>query len=649
MVVHMRRLAALALAVPAVWAVHLVEAAGTRVPVPARERVVANDNRRPAGERTADGVHRVTLRAAVGRWQPEGPGGPSLEIEALGEAGQPLSVPGPLIRVPMDTPVAVTMANELDLPLVVHGLCTRAGDTCPTVTEPPHATEEVRFSSGAPGTYHYWASTIGAPVPFRELAGALVVDEEGLVEPDRILVITEWSNLTATQLRTIVTSEVPTETFLGFHPRFTFVINGLSWPGTERFAYDRGARVRWRILNLSSQTHPMHLHGFYFDVDSLGDGLRDRAFDDAHRRRVVTQVLPSGATMSMTWVPERAGNWLFHCHVMDHVSPDRRIEPADPHAHHATGAHDGGDPLRAMAGMVVGITVRDPAVAPAPTEAPAAPRRLTLEMRRAPGGNAEVPAAGFVLREGDTMSHDAEPSAPGPPIVLRRGEPVEILLANQMSEATAIHWHGMELESVYDGVHGWSGAGEHVTPMIAPGGRFVVRFTPPRAGTFIYHTHVHDYRQLSSGLYGALIVLEPGETFDPTVDHVVVLGRSGLATAAPSVLSDPASVVINGSRDARLVWAPGRRHRIRIVNITPDDVFGVLLQLPGSAAAWTPVAKDGAPVPPVFRVPGPATQVIAVGETYDFAFDAPPTPSSGWLEVRTPSGRWQAQARVLIR
>ena len=70
----------------------------------------------------------------------------------------------------------------------------------------------------------------------------------------------------------------------------------------------------------------------------------------------------------------------------------------------------------------------------------------------------------------------------------------------------------MELESYYDGVHGWSGIGPRQTPMIEAGGRFVVRFTPPRAGTFIYHTHLHDHRQLSSGLYGAMIVTEPGET-----------------------------------------------------------------------------------------------------------------------------------------
>jgi multicopper oxidase len=52
--------------------------------------------------------------------------------------------------------------------------------------------------------------------------------------------------------------------------------------------------------------------------------------------------------------------------------------------------------------------------------------------------------------------------------------------------------------------------------VIEAGGRFVVRLTPPRTGTFIYHTHLHTYQQLSPGLYGALIVTEPGETYDPS-------------------------------------------------------------------------------------------------------------------------------------
>jgi FtsP/CotA-like multicopper oxidase with cupredoxin domain len=47
--------------------------------------------------------------------------------------------------------------------------------------------------------------------------------------------------------------------------------------------------------------------------------------------------------------------------------------------------------------------------------------------------------------------------------------------------------------------------------VIKPGGSFVVRFTPPRAGTFMYHTPLNDEAQISSGLYVPLIVVEPGK------------------------------------------------------------------------------------------------------------------------------------------
>ena len=43
--------------------------------------------------------------------------------------------------------------------------------------------------------------------------------------------------------------------------------------------------------------------------------------------------------------------------------------------------------------------------------------------------------------------------------------------------------------------------------MIMPRDSFAVTVTPPRAGSFMYHTHVNDMRQQSHGLYGAIIVV----------------------------------------------------------------------------------------------------------------------------------------------
>jgi FtsP/CotA-like multicopper oxidase with cupredoxin domain len=624
--------------------------AGAATPSAERQTadVVPNDNLRPAG--TLDrGTLTLTLRAAAGQWKPEGPDGPALKIDAFGEVGSTLTVPAPLIRVTEGTEIAASVRNDLETRLTVHGLCARDATPCPTLEVQPGETCEVRFKSGPAGTYHYWASSMGAPIPFRELGGALIVDPPaGVAEPDRILVITEWTNLTPAQVGGIIASDDPSKTFLSLHPRYTFTINGLSWPATERLTYRLGEKVRWRIINLSSQTHPMHLHGFYFDVDSLGNGMRDVPIDSSHRRRVVTEVVPSGGTMAMTWIPEREGHWLLHCHIMSHVSPNRALPGS--HDDQTVERHHGGHAGAAgMAGMILGITVGDPAskasVSTAPPATPA--RRLTLAMTRGSGQDDLSPPAGFVLSEDGART--SAPAAPGPAIVLRRDEPVEITLVNRLSEPTAIHWHGMELESYYDGVHGWSGIGQQLAPMIAPGGTFVVRFTPPRAGTFIYHTHLHDYVQLSSGLYGPLIVTDPGETFNDAVDHVIVLGRSGVTSEEPAVLGDPATVLLNGQREPRFVWTAGQRHRIRFVNIAPDDIFTVALQTGDGPAMWKPLTKDGAPVGDASSVPATARQTIAVGETYDFEYEAPAGRKTAWLEVRTTSGKWLVQAQVTIR
>src|SRR5215510_6261624 len=163
--------------------------------------VLANDNTHTAGTTDRETV-TIRLRAAQGAWRPEGDTGPALTVEAFGEEGRELLVPAPLIRVVEGTTIAVSVRNELEVPLRVHGLCTRDGTPCPPIDVAPGGARDVRFASGGAGTYHYWATSLGAPFPFRELAGALVVDPANApAAPDRVFVITEWADLTARQIR----------------------------------------------------------------------------------------------------------------------------------------------------------------------------------------------------------------------------------------------------------------------------------------------------------------------------------------------------------------------------------------------------------------------------------------------------------------
>jgi FtsP/CotA-like multicopper oxidase with cupredoxin domain len=606
--------------------------------------VVTHDNRHPAGS-LHDGVLTLELRADVGMWRPHGEAGPAIRIEAFGEGSSPTTAPAPLIRVREGTEIAASVRNELDHALRVHGLCDRGEPACPPLDVPARQTRQVTFKSGPAGTFHYWATTTGMPLPFRaaddtQLSGAFIVDrQEGTADSDRVFVITEWTSITRDQIRQLAADDDPGATFLKLRPDVLFLINGRAWPETERLTYQLGDRVTWRIVNLSTQVHPMHLHGFYFDVDSLGDGLREQVFGNGQKSSVVTQLLKPGTTMGMTWTPERAGNWLFHCHVMTHVSPSLHVDgtpkATDGHEHHASAG---------MTGMVLGVSVlpRPGSRSPTPESLSAMPRRMTLVLRSDPSRFGDAPAFGFQLADHQAVASSSTPvPVPGPLLVLKRGEPVEIMLVNQLPEATAIHWHGMELDSYYDGVHGFGGTGLRVTPLVEPGDSFVVRFTPPRTGTFMYHTHFHDHRQLTSGLYGAMLVMEPDETFDEATDHVFVFGRDGPQAGAP--------VAINGRRAPVVLWRAGSRHRIRLINITPDDILSVSLQSGEGAATWRPLTKDGAPVPNEQSQARPARQIIGVGETYDFEYEAPPGRKTVWLEVRSPGGLWQAQGRVIVK
>jgi len=141
----------------------------------------------------------------------------------------------------------------------------------------------------------------------------------------------------------------------------------------------------------------MHLHGFYFDVESRGDGSGDTQYGADTVDRVVTESMSPGTTMGITWIPERAGNWLFHCHLPEHFGPrgPLGLPPAGrPMTHHPT-SREMPHAMGAMNGLVVGIKVGPGPgqVIPRADGKPA--RRLRLLVRRNAGGS--DPASLFLL------------------------------------------------------------------------------------------------------------------------------------------------------------------------------------------------------------------------------------------------------------
>ena len=568
---------------------------------------------------------------------------PPFTVLAFAEEGRPPTIPGPLIRVRVGTPVRVQLRNPLADTLILLGL-----SDGPAVRDSLHVlpgeTARVVFVPRRAGTYLYWGLAASLHPPGEvattrltrrgydsQLAGAIVVDPLGPIPNDRVFVITELGD------REQGAGAPGARDRHGTPVRQFNAVNGKAWPYTERLRYAIGDSIHWRIVNASPETHPLHLHGAYFRVDGHGtpQAPADSIYPPAERRMVATEPIGVRHTATIVWSPERPGGWLFHCHLTNHVAKlprvDRREDTEYPSAHQ----HD--DPDRhaftGMNGLILGITVPGRSALPEPWR-PARRLRLFVQSDSAPGDADR--RFGYVLERG----HEPRPDSveyPGPVLVLTRGEPTSIEVVNRSPEPTAVHWHGIELESYYDGVAGWSGTPNRVAPAIRPGRSFEVRLTPKRAGTFMYHTHLDDIRQQYGGLVGTLVVVEPGERWDPEHDFVFLLS-DGV----------PGRLFVNGS----LTPPPkelevGKTYRLRIADIAVFRLsVPVRLVRDSALVSWRPIAKDGYPLPESAATVRPSLANVLPGETADFEFT--PDRTGDLLLLIGPTNR-PTEASVRLR
>jgi FtsP/CotA-like multicopper oxidase with cupredoxin domain len=190
-------------------------------------------------------------------------------------------------------------------------------------------------------------------------------------------------------------------------------------------------------------------------------------------------------------------------------------------------------------------------------------------------------------------------SAPGPEIRVRRGDLVQVTLANKdIGDGVTIHWHGLDVPNAEDGVAG-------VTQnAVEQGGRYVYRFRPEQVGTFWYHTHQDASQGVKQGLYGALIV---ETTKKPR----------GLDLALPvHTFSGRTAIGTHDDLWRRAVPA-GTPVRLRLIN---TDSATARFELAGMRPAV--VAIDGTTIAPARIPPGDPIE-IGGGGRYDIAFRMP--------------------------
>ena len=87
-----------------------------------------------------------------------------------------------------------------------------------------------------------------------------------------------------------------------------YAINGMIYGNLSGFEMNEGERVRWYLFALGSESdlHTPHWHGL-------------RVIDEGIRRTDTVELLPASMKVA-DMVPDNPGDWLFHCHVSEHMA-----------------------------------------------------------------------------------------------------------------------------------------------------------------------------------------------------------------------------------------------------------------------------------------------------------------------------------------
>ncbi|MGM0952338.1 MAG: copper resistance system multicopper oxidase [Pseudomonadota bacterium] len=93
--------------------------------------------------------------------------------------------------------------------------------------------------------------------------------------------------------------------------RYTWSINGVKYEDADPIRLQYGERVRFKFVNETMMTHPMHLHGMWSILD-VGAGKWNPI-------KHTVSVQP-GTTVYMETEVDAPGQWAFHCHLSYHAA-----------------------------------------------------------------------------------------------------------------------------------------------------------------------------------------------------------------------------------------------------------------------------------------------------------------------------------------
>ncbi len=132
----------------------------------------------------------------------------------------------------------------------------------------------------------------------------------------------------------------------------------------------------------------------------------------------------------------------------------------------------------------------------------AAAQRVQFDLYSAMDGQLELSDGVFTNFWG--YGYDGEAmTMPAPKLVVQTGDTVDVVMYNASNESHTIHLHGLDVDQVNDGV-------PQTSFYVITGETATYSFVAKYPGTFLYHCHVTTTQHLTMGMYGMLVVKEPG-------------------------------------------------------------------------------------------------------------------------------------------
>ena len=219
---------------------------------------------------------------------------------------------------------------------------------------------------------------------------------------------------------------------------------------------------------------------------------------------------------------------------------------------------------------------------------------------------------------------------PGPTLIAKPGDTINVLLKNSTNMMTNLHTHGPHVPP--------TGNSDNPFIMVHPGESFKYTFKirkDQEPGTFWYHPHHHEFvaKQLSAGLAGTIIIEgESDKKLSNTNDRVLVFADPRIGSTE-SVMNTSMMdhmhgrigdyLLINGQLKPTISAKKGVIERWRLVNASPS----LFLNLSVDNAHLIVIGTDGGRVKP-YSV---SALRITPGQRYEILVSPK---SSGTLNIR---------------